>query len=223
MSPVLLSFSRRTLLIAASSLAISVGTACGKTNAKSSSSPDPEASGSQTQAAKQVTSGAKQVADGAKQMARGVQSLAEAAAKPVEFESLKLLLPDLDGWKKENATGELLSLPTPYSTAHARYSSGTSRVDLEITDSAMSQVLLPISMFLASGFEEKSDDGHTKALNIHGSPGYENWNKTGRTADVTVVVANRFVVRGKGREVASVDPVKALVQAVNLAQLGKIK
>src|SRR5262249_9182937 len=160
--------------------------------AQPSSSPDPESSGPQTQAAKQVTSGAKQVAEGAKQVARGVQSFAEAAAKPVEFESLESLLPDVDGWKKENAAGELLTLPTPYSTAHARYSSGTSRVELEITDSALSQVLLPISMFLASGFEEKSDDGHTKALNIRGSPGYENWNKTGRTADVTVVVANRF-------------------------------
>ena len=41
--------------------------------------------------------------------------------------------------------------------------------------------------------------------------------------DLTVIVATRFVVRGKGREVASVDPVRAVVQAVNFQKLAKLK
>jgi hypothetical protein len=213
-------FGRTWLIIAAVST-ITIG--CGKSDPKPVPNPATPASGPQTEAAKHVSEGARQIAEGTKQVARGVQSWAEAAVKPVDFEALEAQLPEIGGWKKENAAGELLSLPTPYSTAHARYTNDASTVDLEITDSAMSQVLLPISMFLATGFEERSDDGHTKSLTLHGSPGYENWNKTGHTADVTVVVANRFVVRGRGREVASSDPVKTIVQAVNFGQLSKLK
>jgi X-X-X-Leu-X-X-Gly heptad repeat protein len=199
---------------------------CGGSSDKATPAPAAGATtgGAQSQAAAQVAAGAQQVAEGAKQMARGVQQMAQAAAKPIEFETLETLMPDVDGWKKVNPTGEMISLPVAYTNAKARYTKDGNSVELEITDTALSQVLLgPVSIFMSSGFEEKSDDGYKKALTIAGSPGYEDWNKTARTADLTVIVANRFIVHGKGKDMTSVDPVRAVVQAVNFQKLAKLK
>jgi hypothetical protein len=112
----------------------------------------------------------------------------------------------------------------PYAIAHGRYSRDTTTIDLEIKDSALSQVLLGAeTMFMASGFDERSSDGYRKAITIKNCPGYEEWNATGKTAELTLIVAGRFVVHGKGRDIANLDPVRAIVQAVNLVQLGKLK
>jgi len=195
---------------------------CGGTS--DTATPPPTGSGPQSQAAQQVSEGAKQVAEGARQMARGVQQMAQAAAKPVEFETLKALLPEVDGWKRTDMTGEMISIPVPYSNATARYTRGDSEVDLEITDTALSQVLLgPATIFMSSGFSEKSDDGYKKALTVNGAPGYEDWNQPAQTADLTVIIANRFVVKGRGRHVANADPVRTVVQAVGFQKLAKLK
>jgi X-X-X-Leu-X-X-Gly heptad repeat protein len=216
-----------TVRMLVAGLALVAMTGCGGSTDKTTPTPaagTAAGTGAQSRAAAQVTEGAKQVAEGAKQMARGVQQMAQAAAKPVEFELLETLLPDVDGWKKVNPTGELISLPVAYTNAKARYTKDGSTVELEITDSALSQVLLgPFTMFMGSGFMEGSADDYKKALTIAGSPGYEDWNKTAKTADVTVIVATRFVVRGKGRDMTSVEPVRTIVQAVNFQKLAKLK
>jgi len=219
---------RQSVLTCVAGCAIAVFVACGGSN-NTPAAPAPATNGSaQNLATKQVNESAKQSADGAKaadsaKPVSRVQPMPETA-KPVDFEALKALLPDVDGWQRANPAGEMHTLPVAYASAHARYTSPSAGIiDLEITDSALSQVLLPISIFMANGFEEKNEDGHTKSLTLRGSPGYENWNKTGRTADVTVVVASRFVVRGRGRQVVGIDPVRTVVQAVNFQQLGKLK
>lgn len=215
-----------TLRMLVAGLALAAALGCNRSTDKTTPAPGAGAAtgGAQSQGAAQVSVGAKQVAEGAKTMARGVQQMVQAAAKPVEFETLETLLPDVDGWKKTNPSGEMISLPVSYTNAKARYTRDHSEIDLEITDTALSQVLLgPFTIFMSTGFEEKSDNGYTKALTIAGSPGYEDWNKSAKTADVTVIIANRFVVRGKGREVTSVDPVRTVVQAVNLQKLAKLK
>jgi len=214
-----------TVRMLVASLALTAA-GCGGSADKTTSTPGAGAAtgGAQSQAAAQVAAGAQQVAEGAKQMARGVQQLAQAAATPIAFETLETLLPDVDGWTKLNPSGEMISLPVSYTNAKARYTRDASTIELEITDTALSQVLLgPATMFMSSGFEEKSDDGYKKALMIGGSPAYEDWNKPAKTADLTVVVAARFLVRGKGRDVTSVDPVRAVVQAVDFQRLARLK
>ena len=112
------------------------------------------------QGAQQMAQGAQQssqqLAQGIQQMAQGFQQMAQnggAAAKPVDFEQLKALAPDVDGWTRSNVKGEELSAPVAYSRAEAQYEKGDGHIELEITDSAMSQMLLaPMSMFLASGY-----------------------------------------------------------------------
>ena len=82
-------------------------------------------------------------------------------------------------------------------------------MDIEITDSALNQMIFaPFAMFMASGYEERSDDGYKQAGTIAGSPGFESWEKDANRGEVTVIVANRFVVQVTGRRVSGIDQSK---------------
>jgi hypothetical protein len=97
-------------------------------------------------------------------------------------------------------------------------------IDLEITDSSFNELVLsPFTIFLAAGFSERSSEGFIKSAPVSGHPGFEKWNNESRRADVTVVVGNRFIVQAIGRNVDSVDPVRALVKSVDLAKLASLK
>lgn len=167
--------------------------------------------------------GAQQLAEGLQQMTQGLQQMQDRVAV-VDFEVLKGLLPTVPGWTQSSARGEQVSMPIRVSRAEARYNRGDSNIELEITDSAMSQILLaPMSMFMASGYSERADDGFRRAARIGGHPGSENWNSQSRRAEVTTIVSNRFIVRAAGREVDDLAPVRQIVEAVNLSTLESLK
>lgn len=175
------------------------------------------------QAAKAGQQGADQMAQGLQQMAQGFQQMAQGSAKVVDYELLKALLPDVAEWTKSNARGEQLSMPVASSRAEATYEKDDSRIDLEITDTALSQLLLaPLSMFMSSGFSERSDEGFKRAVKIGGFPGFEEWNAQSKHGEVTVVVNSRFVVQATGSDVASLDAVRKVVTAVPLGKLAAL-
>jgi hypothetical protein len=106
----------------------------------------------------------------------------------------------------------------------AQYDNGEMSIDLEIVDSSFNDVVLaPMALFLQSTYSERSPDGYKQATTIGGHPAFEEWNSTARRADVHALVAGRFIVHATGLNVAGVDPVRALVQAVNLTRLAALK
>lgn len=187
------------------------------------------------QAAEQIRQGAEQVAAGAErsaeqmaqglqQMAQGFQQMAQGAATPVDFEQLKAALPEVDGWTRSEARGEQVSMPVAMSRAEARYRQGDASIELEIMDSALSQLLLaPMSMFLASGYSERSDSGFKRAAKIGGQPGIEEWNSDSKRGEVTAVVSNRFIVKATGHDVADLAVVRKTVESVDFSKLSSLK
>ena len=176
------------------------------------------------QAAQQIQRGAEQVQRSAEQMAQGMQQMAQSQAEVVDFEVLKGLLPSVNGWTQSDARGEQVSMPMKFSHAVARYSRGESSVELEITDSALNQLLLaPMSMFLTSGYSERSDDGFKRATKIGGHPGIEDWNSGARRGEITAVVNNRFIVQATGHDVDDLAAVRQVVDAIDLAKLSGVK
>ncbi len=180
------------------------------------------------QAAEQMAKGAQessaQMAQGLQQMAQGFQQMAQGAAKPVDYEQLKASLPEISGWTMSDARGEQVNMPVAISRAEAKYTKDQSRVELEIVDTALSQLLLaPMSMFLASGYSERSDDGFKRAAKIAGQPGMEDWNTRSRRGEVTAVVANRFIVKATGHQVENIDTVRSAVEAVDISKLAALK
>ncbi len=176
------------------------------------------------QAAQQIQQGAEQVQRSAEEMAQGLQQMAQSQAEVVDFEVLKGLLPTVNGWTQSGARGEQISMPMKFSRAEAQYSRGESSVDLEITDSALNQMLLaPMSMFLASGYSERSDEGFKRATKIGAHPGLEDWNSGTRRGEITAVVNNRFIVQATGHDVEDLAAVRQVVDAIDLAKLSALK
>jgi hypothetical protein len=197
------------------SLVLISGIGCG---GGGQSTPSTSSSGGQ---AAPASSAAPQATPGA---AQGLSQVAQSQAKPVDFELLKGLLPEMSGWTRTRPRGEQMNMPFAISNAKAHYTMGESTMDIEITDSALNQMIFaPFAMFMASGYEERSDDGYKKAGTIAGSPGFESWEKDAKRGEVTVIVANRFVVQAKGRRVPSVDPVKKAIETIDLAKLATLK
>ena len=176
------------------------------------------------QAAKGVTAASDQLAQGMAQFAKGLGQMAQSSAPAVDYERLKELIPEISGWTRSAPRGEQVTMPFKISKAGARYEKGDSSIKLDITDSSFNQLLLaPLSMFMAMGFEEKSDDGFTKAVKIAGLPGFEKWQNAGKDGEVTVVVANRFIVQADGNNVENLDVVRKVVTAVDLNKLAGMK
>jgi hypothetical protein len=151
---------------------------------------------------------------------QALRSAPATGVRIIDFEQLKTFLPAVAGWTQSDARGEQLALPAPCSRSEARYRKDDTHVELEIVDTATSQLLLaPLAMFVAPGFAERTDDGFRRATRIGGQPASEEWAmKTGR-AEVTVIAGNRFVVRATGYHVADIDPVRKIVEAVDLPRL----
>ena len=163
---------------------------------------------------------------------RGTTGRSDAVAQPavqlirpaIDYEALKVALPELDGWRRAETKGEQLTTPIAYSRAQARYQRDSSHIDLEISDTGMSpQLLAPVSMFLTAGFSERSDDGYKRAVKVSGQPGLEAWNGRSQEGEVTAVIRDRFIVHAVGHEMSNIDPVRTLVAAVDLSKLPSVK
>lgn len=149
---------------------------------------------------------------------------ATRTATAVGFEQLVPVLPEVEGWTRSTPRGEQVSAGVPMSRASARYEQGEAIVDVEVLDSAFNElVLAPISAYLTAGFAERMTHGYRKAAAINGQPGFEEWNGTTRRAQVTVLVADRFLVNATGRNVENADAPRAIVQNLSLAQLAHVK
>jgi hypothetical protein len=156
--------------------------------------------------------------------ARPGQPAARPTVKATDYEELKVLLPDVAGWTKSDVAGEEVSMPETHSRATARYTRNDSHIELDITDTGLSQLLLgPLSVFLASGYTERSDNGFKRALTISGQPGLEDWNGAAGRGEVTALVGSRFVVKAIGHDVSSIDSVRSVVAAIDFPRLAAIK
>jgi hypothetical protein len=204
-----------------------VAAGCGKSEEQKAAEEAAKASQKAAEGAAQAATSAQQagqdLAKGLQQLAQGVQGAQTATV--VDFEKLQALLPEMAGWKRGEPDGQQMSsMGVKMSHAKAQYSQGDSEIDLEITDSAFSQIIMaPMSFMLASGYNERSSDGYKKAAPVSGQPGFEEWNKNSKHAEVTAVVANRFIVTAKADNVSGPEVARKLVEAVDFAKLAALK
>ena len=167
----------------------------------------------------------QQLAQGMQQVAQGLQQIQAAQGDVVNHEQLKALLPEtLGAWTRRTSRSHQVAMPFKVSNAEAQYQNGDSTMDVKIMDAALNQLILaPMSMFLVAGYEEKTDDGYKKYSPVAGSPGYEEWQGNTRRGEVTVILNNRFVVQATGHNVSGIEPVRAVLQSLDLARLATVK
>lgn len=207
---------RLVLRLGVAGLALSIVAACGRSTPAPAGDPAAApASGTAAQATPTAPPSAAPTA---------AQAGQRSTATAVEFERLVELLPEVDGWRRSTPRGEQVVVGTLVSRAEASYEQDSRRVDLDITDSAFeSLVLSPLTMFLGPSYSERSNGSYRRSAPIGGQPGFESWNDDTRRAEVTVVVAGRFVIHAEGLNVGNPDPVRAIVRAIDVSRLASLK
>ena len=177
------------------------------------------------QGAQAGQAGSNQMAQGLQQMAAGLQQMGKSGAKPVDYELLKTMIPEVTGWTRGDVKGEQQSaMGVTVAQARASFRKDDSRIELVVTDTTFSQLLLgPVSMMLAAGFEERNDDGYKRAVQIRSFPGYEDWNRKSKRGEVGAIVGNRFMVQATGHDVDSIEVVRRAVETVDLGKLAQMK
>ena len=145
-------------------------------------------------------------------------------ATAVDSARLIALIPELPPWIRNQPRGEQIFSGVAISKAEAEYTNGDSTIKLTITDSTFDRLLMaPLAMSLMPKYSERSADGYKKYAAVGGHPGFESWLDTAQDAEVTVVVANRFIVNARGLSVTGIEPVRALVKKIDLKTLAAMK
>ena len=176
-----------------------------------------------------AAAGAAGAAAGLEGFAKAMEGAAGAMAgkgpdgkliEPVSFRDLQAALPEVSGWKREEPTGERMTLPVPFSQTGARYTMGDARMDVKIIDTAFNQILVaPFAMMLTAGYEKESASGYEKSTTVGGNPGFERWDKDDKDGELTLVVGKRFLVTIEGSDIADT---KVLQEFASKLDTGKL-
>jgi hypothetical protein len=213
---------RRAFSILVCATACAAAAACGR-------SPEEKKVEDVKRGADQVAKSADQMAKGLEEMAKGLQGLAgtdpnQKPVDPVSFRDLQAAFGDLSGWQKGKATGERMTTPVNYSVAKISYTKGDAQIEEEISDSAFNQMLLvPFSMFLTTGYEKETEDGYEKSAKVGEYPGFEKWNKSSKSGELTAIVNKRFIVQVNGHEIPDPKVLQDAMSSIDLKRLASLK
>jgi hypothetical protein len=173
--------------------------------------------------------GTAAAAQGTTDMAKAMAGMAAAMngktadgkpIEPVPFQTLQTALPEVSGWKMDKPRGERMNMPVAFSGTSTNYRNGEQRIDLEITDTARSPMVMgPFKMLAAAGYSRESSDGYEKATSFGAHSAYEKWSPERKAGEFSVLVADRFVVQLKGRRI---DDIATLRDFAGKIDLGKI-
>ena len=214
--------SRAFVTVANGVLACMSLAACGK-------APEEKHAEEVKKGAEQVQQSADAMAKGLADMAKGLQGMAggdpnQKPVDPVGFRELQAAFGDLSGWEKGKPTGERMTSPVNFSVAKVTYTNGDSTIEQEISDSAFNQLMLvPFSMFLTSGYEKETEDGYEKSTKVGDYPGWEKWNKTGKSGELNAIVNKRFIVQVRGHEIDDPKVLHAAMASVDMKKLASLK
>lgn len=106
-------------------------------------------------------------------------------------------------------------------TSVAEYREGNKNIEITITDAGtMKAAVKAANQWMDADFEETSSNGYKRTGTFFGYRGMEEYESGsyGSRAELSILVADRFVVHGKGRNV-TMDQVKGAVKDVKLGKL----
>ncbi len=153
----------------------------------------------------------------------GGSMTAGTEVEAVDFRELKALLPDsLPGMKRTDSAGQrTTAFGIKVSTAEGTYRNergGT--INIKITDMGSLKALTAIVAFgwAVVEIDRETDTGYEKTTTFAGHRAHEQYDKRGRTGELQVLVADRFVVEVEGHDV-TIDVVKDALGKIDLRKL----
>jgi hypothetical protein len=187
--------------------------------------------GDANQAIASLTKAASDLAQGAQQMAGAAAGVADKNAKsvpPVSFKKLIDYLPkNLSGMKASEPEGQTTTAGPngiwQISTANVGFNAeqGGLSAKAEISDLAHNSMLyIPYQMLKGIKINTESTSGYQRTVDYEGFPAYEEWSKSSKNSELTVLVGDRFVVHTQvngGEEGAA----KQIMEKIDLKGLAK--
>lgn len=192
------------------------------------------------EAAKQMEAASKQMQEAAKSgtasmgdamaaMGAAVSGAANAGKKveTVDYQELKALLPEsLPGMKRTDATGEKTSaMGMQVSQAEGQYSSDQgASTSIKITDIGSMTGLAGMAAYAWArvDIDREGDNGYEKTSTFNGYKSHEKYNRANKSGELSVLVADRFVVAVDGNNV-DMDAIKSALGKVDLGKLNSMK
>ena len=168
----------------------------------------------------QLTSAVSQM----EKMSKGLT--ASADRKPVPPVSYKVLIDylpqEVDGMKAEAPKGETGTMGEwKYSQAETRYRSedGKKSAKVGLFDYAHIPMLYaPIQMMMNMNMSKESTEGFERSTKVGDFPAFEKWSSAGEESEVTILVADRFVVTTTTRGLGE-DSAKKIAERIDLKEL----
>jgi hypothetical protein len=140
------------------------------------------------------------------------------------------LLPSLDGWTKQRASSDLVVVPDAcrYAFADAIYTNGTLTVRVTVADTGFDESTLvslaTMVMTLPDTYNEVIPPSTAATrFKYKDSPAATLWDTQKRDGEFVVVVGKRFVLKAAGSSLASLDVLRAFVDAIDLRPLTSSK
>lgn len=144
--------------------------------------------------------------------------------------ALQALLPSPDGWTKvaDSARQMAVSPACEYSVAFASYTRQATRAKVTVADTGGAAeclvLLAPMIAALPEGHAQTMAPATTVARTKHEyGTAAERWDGAGQVADIEVLVGGRFVVTLEGRQLESLDDLRALLKTIDLKKLAELK
>ena len=223
---------QRRALAALGVAGLMVAAGCGKKD-DGSGGGDGQVKETGQEVSKNPFAAVKQLADAAQKTAEDMQKMQEMKpVEPVKFDVLIPFLPAPEGWKAEEAKGSTSAMGEwKITVVSNRYQRGGGEADpppplqsveVEITDGGFApMVYAPFKMM--SQFSNESTEGYQKGVTVDGGhPGFETWQKASKSSELTVLLANRFLVQLKGDQVEAAT-LREWLGTMKLGELASLK
>ena len=140
----------------------------------------------------------------------------------VPHTTLETFLPAMPGWTFEYQPRGDTDPVERYARVQLNYERGENGMSIEIVDTMKNpNVLGPLTAVLASDAAAEQE-GKTRTT-VGGFPGVQEWTPEPRNGEVSVLLADRFVVRAVGSTVPDLATIRAAVEAVDLQKLAGLK
>ncbi|MFN3382674.1 MAG: transposase [Runella zeae] len=150
----------------------------------------------------------------------------EGPKETVDPKLLKALLPeDADGLKRKEASSEKsAAMGFGISTAKASYRDDTGQdIDVNISDVAgMGVALMGMAAWSMATIDKETETGYEKTTEYKGHKAFEKYNTENKNGEISVIVANRYIVQVSGRSVG-IDKIKSVLDDIDLDKLADTK
>lgn len=161
--------------------------------------------------------------------AKAAEDLANKNVEPVDFRTLTDMLPSsaagLDQVDKSGEKSGISGMATSYAEARYENADGSKRVTVKVTDVGSMTSLVAFGMaWMNMTIDKESSSGYERTTKIDGHPALEKFEQGDgySRGELTVVVANRYIVEAKGDGVSMSD-IKGAVDDVDLGRLASMK